>query len=339
MESYSSEAGQGKPDLEELTAGYRNAVARAISKVFKGSSEFSLAAREATEGGKRLRPVVALMTCEAVCGTFRPAIPAAVVYELAHSASLVQDDMIDESDLRHDKPAAHKKRGFVKAILISDLLLFQMFEELSKYDVEGMTTKRLSKLLSLVANAAKLTAKGEYMEEGLASAPAITEAQYLQVASLKTGSLFAASAASGALAGGAGSRVVEKMYNFGLGMGIAFQIKDDLLDIMGDPRSIGKPVFKDLQNNACNIILVHALQKADTYQKNALLSLVYRKWFAPQDTERLRRTIESLGSAKYAEEAAERQLEACRNFLRALPSSRAREKLQTLTYLIGSRTV
>jgi geranylgeranyl pyrophosphate synthase len=202
-----------------------------------------------------------------------------------------------------------------------------------------MTTKTLSKLLSLVANAAKLTAKGEFMEMNLASKPTITEAEYLEVASLKTGSLFAATAASGALVGGASARVVEQMYNFGLSMGIAFQIKDDLLDVMGDSQSIGKPVFKDLQNNACNMVLVHALLKADTYQKNALMSLVYRKWFAPRDILRLQKTLESLGSAKYAEETAGQQLGACRNFLRALPSSRTREKLERLTYLLGSRTV
>jgi geranylgeranyl pyrophosphate synthase len=337
LENYSSEVARGKPDIEEITAEYRKVVVDAISKVFEGDSDFSSAAREATEGGKKLRPVIALMTCEAVCGTVEPAVPVAVVYELAHSASLVQDDMIDESDLRHDKLATHKKHGFVRAILVSDLLLFQMFEEISKCDTRTMTSKRISKLLSIVSNAAKLTAKGEYLEMQLASKPEITEEEYLQVASLKTGALFAASAASGALAGGGSSRVVEQMHEFGLNLGIAFQIKDDLLDLMGSRQSIGKPVFKDLQNNACNIVLVHALSKADTYQKNTILSLLYRKWFARKDIERLQKTLEAIGAARHATELAERQLAASREILNVLPRSETKEKLVRLTYLLGSR--
>lgn len=337
MENYSSELGRGKPDIEGITASYRKVVVEAISKTFEGDSEFSAAAREATLGGKKLRPVLALMTCEAVCGTVKPAIPVAVAYELAHSASLVQDDMIDESDLRHDKIAAHKKHGFVKAILASDVLLFQMFEEISKCDTKAMTSRRISKLLSLLGNAAKATAKGEYLEMQLASKLEITEAEYLQVASLKTGALFAASAASGALAGGGTDRVVQQMHGFGLNLGVAFQMKDDLLDVMGSKEAIGKPVFKDLQNNACNIVLVHALSTADTYQKNIILSLLYRKWFARRDIERLQNTLEDLGSARHASELAEKQLEASRDLLKVLPRSEAKEKLVKLTYSLGRR--
>jgi len=337
LENYSSEVRRGRPDIEEITAGYRKVVVDAIAKVFEGDSEFSSAAKDAVEGGKKLRPVLALMTCEAVCGSVEPAVPVALVYELAHSASLVQDDMIDESDLRHDKPAAHKKHGFVKAILVSDMLLFQMFEELSKVDSKALTAKKISRLLSLVAEAAKLTAKGEYLEMQLASKTEIAEADYLKVASLKTGALFAASAASGALAGGASTRVVDQMHEFGLNLGIAFQMKDDLLDVMGSKRSIGKPVFKDLQNNACNIVLVHALSQADAYQKNSILSLQYRKWYAARDIAKLQEILEDLGSARHASELAERQLAVARDRLKVLPRSEAKDKLVKLTYSLGRR--
>lgn len=337
MENYSSEVSPSKPDIDEITSGYRRVVVEAISKAFAGDSQFLSAAKEATEGGKKLRPVLALMTCEAVCGTYKPAIPVAVAYECAHSASLVQDDMIDESDLRHDKLAAHKKHGFVKAILASDVLLFQMFEEISKCDTKAMTSRRMSKLLALLGNAAKLTAKGEYLEMQLAAKRQITEEDYLQVASLKTGALFAASAASGALAGGATDKVVDQIHRFGLSLGIAFQMKDDLLDVMGSKANMGKPVFKDLQNNACNIVLVHALSHADTFQSNLILSLLYRKWFGQADIERLQETLEALGSARHADELAEKQLATSREMLKVLPSSETKEKLVNLTYSLGSR--
>jgi len=337
LENYSSESKSGTAEIEEITSPYRKIVVEAVSKAFEGDSDFASAAKEATEGGKKLRPVLALMTCEAVCGTVKPAIPVAVAYEMAHSASLVQDDMIDESDLRHDKIAAHKKHGFVKAILTSDVLLFQMFEEISKCDTKAMTSRRISKLLYVLGNAAKLTAKGEFLEMQLASKPTLTEAEYIEVASLKTGALFAASAASGALAGGATDKVVAKIHEFGLDLGVAFQMEDDLLDVMSSKESMGKPVFKDLQNNACNIVLVHAMSSADTYQRNAILSLLYRKYFAQRDIERLRETLDALGSARHAKTLAEKRLASARDALKALPRSETKEKLVRLTYALGNR--
>ena len=150
-------------------------------------------------GGKRLRPILVLMSCEAVSGQYTTALPAALAYELAHEASLVQDDIIDNSDLRHDKETVHKKRGITGAILVSDILIFDIFTQLAKYGSSTLGKKKITQLMSYISRSANLTIKGEFLESSVTKQPKISEDDYLEVAGLKTGSLLAAASASGAV--------------------------------------------------------------------------------------------------------------------------------------------
>lgn len=191
-------------------------------------------------GGKRLRPVLVLMSCEAVSGQFLSGIPAALAYEFAHEASLVQDDIFDNSDLRHDKETVHKRQGLIAAVLVSDLMIFEIFNQLAKYESTALTKAHMASLMSYISRAANLTIKGEYLEARYATKESFSEQEYLEVAELKTGSLLAATAASGAIVGGAPASLVDAMYRFGLNLGIAFQIRDDILDVMGEEAQLGK---------------------------------------------------------------------------------------------------
>ena len=259
-------------------------------------------------------------------------IGLACAYELAHGASLVQDDIIDESDTRHGHPATHKTYGLLKAILISDNLLFDIFLELSKYNTVKISKRRLSELLRYVGSAAQMAARGESFEAALAGNRSVTEEEYLKLAELKTGSLFAGAAASGAVVGGASQRVVDAMYNFGLSIGVSFQILDDILDIGGNTSATGKPILKDVQNNASNLVIIHALSRASNYQKQVIESMLWRKWFAISDMKRLTLTLEELGSFVHSNEVAHQYAETARRTLRFLPSSEARDKLRRLSY-------
>lgn len=288
-------------------------------------------------GGKRLRPVVALMTCEAVSGQFASAIPAALSYELAHEASLVQDDIFDNSDLRHDRETVHKRQGFIIAVLVSDLMIFEIFDQLSRYEATSLPKTKITKLMNYISKAANLTIKGEYLEAKYATKSSFTEEEYLEVARLKTGSLFAATAASGALVGGASDKVVDSMYQFGLNLGVAFQIQDDILDVSGNQAQLGKPVLKDLQNNVCNIVLINALEKGDAYRRNQISSMLYKKWFASSDIRSLQSLLKELKSVEYAFELAEKYCAISREFLSILKESEARDKLVGLTQALVTR--
>lgn len=290
-------------------------------------------------GGKRLRPILALMTCEAVSGQFSTAIPIALSYELAHEASLVQDDIFDNSDLRHDKETVHKRQGMIAAVLVSDLMIFEIFDQIARYESSTLTKAKIAKLLTYISRAAHLTIEGEYLEARYASKSSFTEAEYLEVAKLKTGSLLAATSASGALVGGAPDKVIDSMYEFGLNLGVAFQIQDDILDITGDQSQLGKPVMKDLQNNVCNIVLINALQRSDAYHRNQISSMLYKKWFAANDVRNLNNLFRELKSIEYASKLAEKYADISRECLALLRESPTRDKLMGLTTALEMRRV
>jgi geranylgeranyl pyrophosphate synthase len=326
-------------DLDSVIQKYRLAIEKAIkdSPLVQGSPLAKEVQTVMRAGGKRLRPILALMTCEAVSGDFTQAIPTALAYELAHEASLVQDDIFDNSDLRHDQTTVHKRQGMIVAILVSDLMIFEIFNQLAKYESQEIPKEKISRLMKYISTAANLTIKGEFLEAQYATKSSFTEVEYLEVARLKTGSLLAATAASGALVGGASDSIVDSMYKFGLNLGVAFQIQDDILDITGDASQLGKPVLKDLQNNVCNIVLINALETGDAYRKNQLSSMIYKKWFAISDVRSLQSLLKELKSIDYSSKLAEKYTAASRDCLNQLGDSNVKEKLVALTHALETR--
>ena len=327
-------------NLDSTLEKYRTAVEQSIRDMQFQDSPLNADARSVMEaGGKRLRPILTLMCCEAVSGQYTTAIPAAIAYELAHEASLVQDDIIDESSLRHDKETMHKKKGVISAILISDLLIFDIFNQLSRYGASSLSKRKIVQLMSYVSRAANLAIKGEFLESRLTEEPTVSEHSYIEVAGMKTGALLAAASASGALVGGASERVVDAMYRFGHNLGIAFQIRDDILDISGKTSELGKPAMKDLQNNAMNIVVLNAIERASTLQQNVIHSMLYKKWFALSDTKEFLNLLDDLKSLEYATKLAEKYTSKSRECLKTLRGSSARDKLVSLTYSLETRRV
>jgi geranylgeranyl diphosphate synthase type I len=183
-------------------------------------------------GGKRVRPTVTVLACEAAGGTTDDAIDFAVGIELVHNASLVIDDIIDESDLRRGVPAAWAEYGYGPAIVASDGLLGEAFALFSS-DPEAM---------QVVAEAMVELGEGEASE--LVERPS-TEAEYMTLARRKTGALFRAAAELGAVAADADGYTVEAFGDYAEGVGVAFQIRDDVLDETADPQDLGKPTGQD----------------------------------------------------------------------------------------------
>lgn len=286
-------------------------------------------------GGKRIRPVLTLLACEAVGGDFRRAVPAAVAYELAHCASLVQDDMIDKSDSRRGLPSVHNEFGLSRAILTSDILIFEIFKKLAGYGRLNLDVKRLSALLDLLGDAAKAAAIGEQVEAEFSGRIDITEQEYLEIAKGKTGAIIASAAASGAVVGLGSDFEVDALRNFGMGLGLAYQLQDDLLDVFGQADSMGKPVLIDFQNRVGNFVLVHALGKADPSVRRYLTSLMGRQ-LSETELIHVKRVLHKLGSVDYAMSAASSAANKGRAELMKLKPSPARQKLFELSYLIKS---
>lgn len=174
-------------------------------------------------GGKRLRPILLLLSCEAVGGAQESALDASVAVEFIHAASLIFDDLIDKDRLRRNLPTAHEAFNDDKAISSGLFLASRGVQILSEY--------KNPKIMKMIGWGLVELSRGEILD--VISEIAIDVDQYLTIADLKTGSLFSASAGIGAILGGGNRAEINALYNYGRSVGVAFQIRDDVLDIVG----------------------------------------------------------------------------------------------------------
>ncbi len=325
-------------DIDGRLDPYVKAIEEEIRRGKDPASKINGMAYEFVEGGgKRLRPCIALLVCDSIKGSYKDALPIAAAYELAHTASLTQDDIIDNSATRHSLPTAHTLHGVTTAILISDVMIFDMFQKLADYDGVDVSKDQLSGLLRYVAKSAKQAAEGEFLEMELSRKIDSSVDDYVRLAGLKTGALFGAAAASGAIVGGAKPKVVKDMYEFGRNLGIEYQMVDDILDLTGSSDEMGKPMMKDLQNNASNIVIIHALAHADGRTGRALRSTMARSAFGLGDVTALLGILDDLGSVQYASDLSKKHAALARSRLRSLPGGEPRLTLEAITEWLESR--
>jgi geranylgeranyl diphosphate synthase type I len=200
----------------------------------------------ALAGGKRVRPAVTVLACEAVGGSPDDAVDFAVGIELVHNASLVIDDIIDRSAVRRGTPSAWEAFGYGPAIVASDGLLGEAFALFSEDE----------RAMRIVAEAMVELGEGEATE--LVDRPE-TEAEYMELARRKTGVLFRAAAELGAVAGGADAFTVESLGDYAERVGVAFQIRDDVLDATADAGDLGKPTGQDAEMDRPSLVQVTGL--------------------------------------------------------------------------------
>jgi len=324
--------------IDERLAPYVAAIQDELQRHRDPKSRIMSMAYESVDtGGKRLRPSITLLVCESLKGSFKDALPVAVAYELAHTASLIQDDIIDDSATRHNLPTAHTLHGMTTAILLSDMMIFDMFQRLAEYSDFDISKEQLATLLGYIAKSAKEAAEGEFMETELTKKIDSTVDDYVRLAGLKTGALFGAAAASGAIAGGGRPKVVKDMYEFGRNLGIEFQMVDDILDLTGSSDEMGKPMLKDLQNNASNIVIIHALANADARTGSTLRSAMARTAFGVGDLVELLGILDDLGSVQYAAELSRKHAALARSKLKSLPRGEPRRTLELITEWLEAR--
>jgi geranylgeranyl pyrophosphate synthase len=234
-------------------------------------------------------------------------------------------------------PTAHTVHGLTTAILLSDMMIFDMFSRLAEYSDLDITKEQLATLLGYIAKAAKEAAEGEYMEMELSKKTSATMEDYVRVAGLKTGALFGAAAASGAIIGGGRPKTVKDMFDFGRHLGIEFQMVDDILDLTGSSDVMGKPMLKDLQNNASNIVVIHALTHADARTGSTLRSAMAKSAYGLSDIDELLGIFDDLGSVEYAAQLSKKHAEIARAKLRVLPKGPPRRTLEMVTEWLEAR--
>ena len=199
--------------------------------------------------GKRMRPVLSLMACEAVGKDPISALAAATAVELFHNFTLLHDDIMDEATLRRGQQTVHHKWDVNTGILSGDALLVTAYQQLNTYD-----DFLFSKLTKLLSETALLVCQGQQYDVDFETRDNVSMDEYIHMIRLKTAILLGCALRMGALAGQASEDIADSLYNFGVNLGIAFQLQDDLLDAFGDPKTFGKKVGGDIIENKKTIL-------------------------------------------------------------------------------------
>lgn len=209
-----------------------------------------------TLGGKRMRPVLTLMGAELFGCDKEKAVSAALAIELFHNFSLIHDDIMDEAPLRRGMATVHEKWNTNVAILSGDVLLVKAYQQLSYYKND-----QLSALFERFNQTATEVCDGQQMDMDFETRKVVSEVEYIEMIRLKTSVLLGCAFEFGAIVANASMADRKNMYEFGVNLGIAFQIQDDLLDLYANPDQFGKQVGGDILSNKKTLLLIEAMNK------------------------------------------------------------------------------
>lgn len=240
--------------------------------------------------GKRLRPLLVLMTAKACGGIIPETYHGAVTVELLHTATLIHDDVIDKSDTRRGKRSLHAVYDNTEAVLLGDYLL-------STALLESVKTKDLN-IIRLISELGQNLAEGELNQISLANNIIVDEDAYFEVIDKKTASLMRASIAIGAITGGADNEMIERFTQLGSILGISFQIRDDIFDYF--KKDVGKPTGNDIREGKITLPLIYALQHAPEAISAEMMEIIRSRDYSDDNISRLLTFSKEQGGIDYA---------------------------------------
>jgi geranylgeranyl diphosphate synthase, type II len=219
-------------------------------------------------GGKRIRPVMMLMTVDMYDGNLRKAMPAALGLEIFHNFSLVHDDIMDRAPIRRGKPTVHEKWNPNIAILSGDTMLVKAYEQFLK-----LPESLIRQALEIFSDTAKGVCEGQQLDMNFESRNDVSIPEYLEMIRLKTAVLIGAAFRLGSLLAGAPPEDQQLLYDFGINTGLLFQLRDDLLDAYGDEKEFGKKQYGDIVANKKTYLYLKALELSSEENKTKLIGI------------------------------------------------------------------
>jgi geranylgeranyl diphosphate synthase type I len=294
-------------------------------------------------GGKRIRPVLVMLSAEAAGGKAEDALPAAAAYEIAHNTTLLFDDIIDKGEVRRGSPTMRIQYGEVTSLFTC----FRYREAMERALKDSRNSARLSQLMSkVIDNVLEGGMLDLLLEARARDEPflkehhknGVTMGEYLLMVKKKTSSLFEGCARSGAIVADASTEVEDALGDYGVNVGCLFQATDDILDIFGDEQELGKKIGKDLASHKLgNIVVVLALQKLDPTSRRLLLSALSAEELSESRIAATIKMLKDAGLQEDATEAASKFEEETQASLESLPDSEAKEILAVLPGLLLHR--
>lgn len=277
-----------------------------------------------TSGGKRIRPQMSLLAYLAAGGeNLDEVLPIASAVEMVHTATLVHDDINDHSLTRRGKATVHSVWGRTFALLTGDYLFTKVYELMAPYGPEFNI---------IMANACSRLVEGETLQAAAAKAGTIDRETYKSIISLKTASLFEASARMGALLATSDTNIIENLANYAYNLGLTFQIVDDILDIIGDPEEMGKPVGTDLMQGRGVMAVSNGPRLVDSDGSSPVI--------AQEPIDPIKQMMSGLresGAVEIARMQADEMGRRARAALENIPPSDARAELYALVDLVLTR--
>jgi octaprenyl-diphosphate synthase len=278
-------------------------------------------------GGKRLRPLLVLLSAAAVGPCSQAHITFAAVIEFIHTATLLHDDVVDLSSLRRGRPTANAEFGNAPSVLVGDFLYtraFQLMVRLGDMDI-----------LTDMAETTNTIAEGEVLQLVRAGDDNVSEAQYLDVITRKTAILFAAACYGAATLSGEDMRTRQLLREFGLNLGIAFQMIDDVLDYDGNPETMGKNVGDDLMEGKVTLPLIHTLREGTAAEQDLVRRAIRDKSAA--GIAQIAAAVKRCGALDYTRALAQSYHDQALESLALLPTTDARIALERLTEISINR--
>ena len=300
---------------------------REPEKLYKASAHIPLA------GGKRLRPVMAMITCEMVGGDSVKAIPFAAALEAIHNFTLVHDDVMDDDDLRHGVDACHTIYGLSTAILAGDTLFAYAFEMITDCDIEDRVKADLVKNVAYIV---RKIAEGQQMDINFEDEETVDAKEYLEMIRLKTSILFGAAAYGGAKIGGTSEEEARELEMMATNVGLGFQIWDDYLDATATEEILGKPSGSDIRQGKRTLLVIEALNRANANDRERLIEILDSKNTDEEVAEAVE-IMDRCGALEECHKQANGYLEGARNTLSNYPESEARQLFEELLEYMVTR--
>lgn len=324
--------------LEQRLARLNKPVRERIRAVFdarrKPEEVYGLLAEFMSAEGKFLRPALCLSACEAVGGKATDAVPAAAAIEMFHNFTLIHDDIEDCSQMRRNRPCLHVKYGLPLALNAGDGLFMMVWQE--ALDLAGPRKEQAQRLL---LSAFTKVLEGQALELGWYQKKKwdVRERDYYQVVEGKTGALISACCEVGGLLGGADAKTCKALRDFGMGIGVGFQIIDDLLNIVGDEKAYGKEIGGDISEGKRTLLTINALEALPAKKRSQLQGILQKPGKRPEDVAAAVGLIMETPAPSVVKAAAEAQIENAMSWLAVLPESEAKRTLAELAEYITRR--
>jgi geranylgeranyl diphosphate synthase type I len=288
-------------------------------------------------GGKRLRPYLVIKSCQMLGGSIQKAMPAAAAIEMIHNFTLVHDDIMDNDEMRHGVPTVHTRFGMPLAILAGDVLFSKAFETISTRNVSN--EKISSRLVSRLAQACVDVCEGQVLDIKMAEGKKIpTKPEYITMREKKTSALFEVSCAMGAICAGAKSQDIANLASFGRNLGVSFQITDDFIGVLGDPKVTKKPVGNDLREGKKSLPILMAIRKAGPKSRRKILRVFGNPRAAKND---IVSAVEVMRSLEIEEDVRREALSYAKKAKRSLEkySGPAKKEMITLLDFVVTRSL